>query len=206
MKFSSAVLVFLFFCTPILFCQIREGAEFQGKPEIHAFVETSAAAADGYDSPSFQGAGGFEVWQKHATTIFRTSVDTADQASLRGGTTFRIEGNSYVNVSRNIFIGGGGIWGVLTTSRQNRQVFHPYTGIGIGFEELRIISNWVYAGTDGAGGVRGLKSELAVPFDYYPHHVWSVLRFGVYSGHEVGCQECQRYSIKSIETGLMYRW
>ncbi len=203
MKFSFVVLIFLFFCTPILSGQIKEGAEFDGKRGIHPFAEISAAAVGDF---GLLCAGGFEFWQKHATTTFRTSIDTADQPSLHGGTTFRIEGNSYVNVSRNIFVGGGGISGVLAASGQTRQVFHPYTGAGFGVEELRITSNWIYAGTDRDGGVRGLKTELAVPFDYYPHHAWSVLRFGVYSGHEMGCRDCKRSPIKSFETGLMYRW
>ncbi|MGE5111343.1 MAG: hypothetical protein ACM3JB_10835 [Acidobacteriaceae bacterium] len=202
------VIALLIFSNP-LFAQVREGAPYSGKTQIHPFMEMTGQRADGYKA-GYLGTGGIEIWQKHMTSAFRVTLDTSDKPIEKSGTTFRFLGNSYFNVKPHFFAGGGGEWVKTITGHWSKQNFFPLVGGGFGSDLITAKADWFFSGTDKQNGVRGLKTEAMIPLDNSSngaiHSMYLVTRIGRFTAYATNCPSCERIAIYSTEMGFLLKW
>jgi hypothetical protein len=197
------ILLFVAVAATLSFGQEREGYSYLGHQTIRPFVETYTTKADGYQGWGVFGTVGAEYWLRHTTITARAGVDTMDKKLINSGTTFRVEGNGYYNLSRHFFAGGGFTWGRLATSDYSKQALYPYFGGGVGCKDVTLSANYLLSGTDTSNGVRGVRIESSLPMQ---RKFYLIQSFGILSAYPTGCPTCRREIVNDLRLGFRYRF
>lgn len=192
-------LIFFFVCT-LCSAQEREGYSYIGHPKFRALWEVFGTKGQNYEGMGVLGGVAGEILLKHTTVTVRAGVDTLDKVDTHDGTTVRLEGNGYYNLSRHFFAGGGMTWGRLTTSQYSKQSLYPYFGGGFGGNKIVLTGNYYCCGSDRINGVRGPRIEMAVPLT--PKQAYFVTSFGFMSAYPTDCPTCERQTARDARLGL----
>jgi hypothetical protein len=191
--------IFFFLCA-LCSAQEREGYSYGGHPKFRALWEVFGTKGQNYEGMGVLGGVAGEVFLKHTTVTLRAGVDTLDKVDTHDGTTVRLDGSGYYNLSRHFFAGGGMTWGRLITSQYTKQSAYPYFGGGYGDRRFVLTGNYYCCGTDKINGVRGPRIEMAVPL--MPKEAYFVTSFGFLSAYPTDCPTCARQSARDARLGL----
>lgn len=169
----------------------------------HLFFELSAAGATNCNCWGMLTKGGFEHNGRHAVTTIAGSFDTLNSGHLKTGTTYRVSGESYARLTRQLLAGGGASWGRLVASNWSKSATHPFLGGGVEFLNNRVLANWYFAGSDHTNGTRGASVEGDIALG---EHVFYILGVGSYTAYPDNCPSCQRVAVRRCTLGFKLRF
>lgn len=148
------LLAFLLLCAQPVFSQADESEVFTPK-RFNSYLELAMEGDQvaGYNAPGYVTRPGVEIWVKSFNVNLESAVSTIDKSIERSGTTYRVNGNAYLNLKTNFLIGGGYTWGKLRTNAWSKQSGHPYLSGGFiwrdgGWKGFRWTVDYLFAGTD----------------------------------------------------------
>lgn len=180
-----------------------------GKKFAQPYLDFVMEGGDGYVGVGLVTRPGVELWIKRVNLNFETAVSTTDKMIIHSGTTYRVNGNGYINFKKYFLAGGGYTWGKSITSDYTKQSSHPYITGGVlippggDMEGTRFVVDYLFAGTDVRNGVRGARFHFLLPItSIHSNKLFINLGTATYSVYETDCPSCQRELTGAVEIGF----